>query len=430
MATNRRVLLMIGCSRASERGFLRGIARYSRFHGPWVFYRELPFYRKPPYRRQPKGERASARPQERGFDGLIAFAANRVQLEGFIPRSFPSVVLPIEEKIPGYCSIVEEAYTVGRMAAEHFLDRGFTRFAFCGFDHMYWSRVRQEGFVRRLSEAGFMVHLYDPPGPSTRAMEAEQTSMTDWLRSLPKPVGLLACNDDRAQQVVEANKTAGIRVPDEIAILGVDNDDMICELTHPPLSSIALNCEEAGYEAAAQLDRQMRGKKASIKEIYLRPTHVHTRQSTDVSAVEDTVVARAMHFIRTHAGDVLSVQDVVEAAAASRRVLERHFRRTVGAGIYKEIQQARIERACQMLVETHWPLEHIAERCGFSSVVHFGLAFKRHTGLTPLEYRRSSTMPTRAPALVRPALRAPGDVAKSKEKDAKSNSFGGRTGRK
>ncbi|MCU0916515.1 MAG: DNA-binding transcriptional regulator [Planctomycetes bacterium] len=382
---------MLGCSRASERGFLRGIARYSRFHGPWIFYREPPFYRMPPYRRWPKGAKVPVSPRQRGFDGLIAFAANRVQLESFIPRGFPAVVLPVEEKIPGYCSIVEAADTVGRTAAEHFLDRGFTRFAFCGFDHLYWSRVRQEGFVRRLAEAGFPVHLYEPPGPAVRTPETEQTSMADWLRSLPRPIALLACNDDRAQQIVEANKTAGIRIPDEIAILGVDNDDMICELTHPPLSSIALNCDEAGYEAAAQLDRQMRGQKASVPEIHLHPTHVQTRQSTEVSALDDAVVARAMHFIRTHAGEVLSVDDVVEAAAASRRVLERRFRRTVGAGIYREIQRARLERACRMLVETHWSLADIAGRCGFSGVVHFGVAFKRQMGHTPQQHRRSST---------------------------------------
>ncbi len=490
MTTGRRVLLMLGCSRASERGLLRGIVRYSRFHEPWIFYREPPFYRQPPYHRLPKHARPPASLRERGIDGIVAFAANRTQMEAFLPPDFPCVILPIEEKIPGRCSIVEESYAVGRMAAEHFLDRGFTRFAFCGFDHMYWSRVRQEGFVRRLAEAGYAVHLYERFGvgprkrgtpndaeqlrgssqgtwdvgrdePRNRRMsprpwEAEQALVAQWLRSLPKPIGLMVCNDDRAQQVLEANKAAGARVPDEIAILGVDDDEMICELTHPPLSSIVLNVEEAGYEAAAQLDRQMKGKEPSLQEVHLRPTYVHTRQSTDVLAVEDPLVAQAIRFIRIHAGEVLSVDDVVGAASTSRRLLERHFRQAVGLSIYREIQRARIERACRMLAETNWSLGEVAARCGFSSSVHFSVAFKRQMNLTPEQHRRRTARPRPEegewktenegqrmedrgqkteggrPRLV--ADRAPRSgelyVAKSKDKDAKSNSLGARCGRK
>jgi LacI family transcriptional regulator len=370
---------------------LRGIVRYCRFHSPWILYREPPFYRRPPYHEQPKSARPLIRLREQGFHGIITFAANQAQIEASIPPGFPSVVLPIEEKTPGYCSIVEKANVVGKVAAEHFLDRGFTRFAFCGYDHMFWSRVRQDGFVRRVAQAGYRVSVYEPHDPSNRlTWETEQASMADWLRALPKPVGLMVCNDDRAQQVVEAIKAAKTRVPEEIAILGVDDDDMICELTHPPLSSIALNFEEAGYEAAAQLDRQMTDGRTSRKEIHLRPTHVHTRQSTDVLAVEDSIVAKALRFIRTHAGDVLSVEDVVEAASTSRRLLERHFKDIVGVSVYREIQRAHIERACRMLAETNWSLAEIAARCGFSNTVHFSVAFKRHTHETPQQHRRRS----------------------------------------
>jgi LacI family transcriptional regulator len=403
MTDSRKVLLTLGCSRASERGMLRGIVRYCRFHSPWILYREPPFYRRPPYHGPPEGARTLTRLRERGFDGIIAFAANRAQLEAFIPPGFPSVVLPIEEKVPGYCSIVEKAHAVGRMGAEHFLDRGFTRFAFCGYDHMYWSRVRQEGFIRRIKQAGYGVCLYEPPGPSARlTWEAEQASVADWLRSLPKPIGLMVCNDDRAQQVVEANKAVNARVPDEIAILGVDDDDMICELTYPPLSSIVLNSEEVGYEAAAQLDRQMAGRKAPRREIHMRPLYVHTRQSTDVLAVEDLLVAAALRFIRTHAGRVLSVDDVVEATSTSRRLLERHFNDVVGASVYREIQRAHIERACRMLVDTNWSVAQIADLCGFSSAVHFAVAFKRQMCLTPQQYR-TRTVGTSRPLGVNPA---------------------------
>ncbi|MGE5296864.1 MAG: substrate-binding domain-containing protein [Solirubrobacterales bacterium] len=390
MADSRRVLLMLGCSRASERGMLRGVVNYCRFHSPWVLYREPPFYRKPPYHGQLRPARTRTRLRDQGFDGVITFAANEAQLRTIVPQGFPAVVLPIEEKIPGCCCIMERVSTVGRMGAEHFLDRGFARFAFCGYDHMFWSRIRQDGFVRRVVQAGFTVCVYEPPRPSNRVTwEAEQTSMAAWLRSLPKPAGLMVCNDDRAQQAVEAIKASQIRVPDEIAILGVDDDDMICELTHPPLSSIAMNFEQAGYEAAAQLDRQMAGD-AARKDIHLRPTHVHTRQSTDVLAVEDPIVAKALRFIRTHVGSVVSVDDVVEATSTSRRLLERHFKEVVGATVYREIQRTHVERACRMLAETNWSLTEIAQRCGFSNPVHFSIAFKRHMRMTPQQHRRTA----------------------------------------
>lgn len=391
MADSRRVLLMLGCSRASERGMLRGVVRYCRFHSPWILYREPPFYRKPPYHEQPKTARTWTRLREQAFDGVITFAANAAQLHALLPPGLPAVILPIEEKIPDRCCIVERTSSVGRMGAEHFLDRGFTRFAFCGYDHMFWSRIRQNGFVQRVRRAGFAVRLYEPPRPLNRlTWEAEQTAMAGWLRSLPKPVGLMVCNDDRAQQVAEAVKTSGVRVPDEVAVLGVDDDDMICELTHPPLSSIAMNFEEAGYQAAVQLDRQMAGKSAR-REIRLQPTHVHTRQSTDVLAVGDPIVARALRFIRTQAACVVSVEDVVEATSTSRRLLERHFKEVVGTTVYQEIQRTHIERACRMLAETNWPLAQIARRCGFSNPVHFSVAFKRQMRLTPQQHRRAAT---------------------------------------
>lgn len=356
-----------------------------------MLFREPPFYRRPPYHVFPTDTRTPTQLRDQHIDGIITFIANQAQLEALIPHGFPSVVLPIEEKTPGCCSIVEKAGTVGQMAAEHFLDRGFTRFAFCGYDHMFWSRIRQEGFVRRVTQAGFTVHLYEPPGPSNcLTWEAEQISMAEWLASLPKSVGLMVCNDDRAQQVVEANKIAQRRIPDEIAILGVDDDDMICELTHPPLSSIAMNFEEAGYEAAAQLDRQMTSRRPPRKEIRLRPTYVHTRQSTDVLAVEDPIVIKALRFIRSRAAEVLSVDDVVEATSTSRRLLERHFKDVVGTSVYQEIQRTHIERACRMLVETSWSLTEIAGRCGFSNPVHFSIAFKRHVHTTPQQHRRRS----------------------------------------
>jgi len=386
-----KVLLLIGSSRASERRLLKGVAAYSRLNGPWVFYREPPLYRKQSI--QNPLDRMNMLPAllKSGLDGIVAFAPNAAEVEAKIPPGFPAVILPVDEKVQGRCCIVEEPGVVGRMAAEHFLERGFKHFAFCGFDHMYWSRVRQEGFVQRLAEAGFSVDVYDFPIQASRQpWEVEHVSMTDWLTSLPTPVGLMACNDDMAQQVIEANRLAGARIPDEIAILGVDNDEVICDLNHPPLSSIAMNFEKVGFEASQQLHLQMRGKKASSLEIFSGPTCVHTRQSTYSLAVEDPVVVDALRFIRQRASTVVSVQDVVAGISTSRRLLERRFRQAIGLSIYQEIQRAHIEQASRMLVETNWHLPDIARQCGFSNAVHFGVAFKRLTRMTPEQHRRKT----------------------------------------
>jgi len=391
---------MIGSSRASERNLLKGIAAYSQLNGPWVFYREPPHYRKPASQKAPDQMQRFPALLDRSLDGIVAFAPNAAQVEAAIPPNFPSVILPVDQTIQGRCSIVEESGVVGKMAAEHFLERGFKQFAFCGFDHMYWSRVRQEGFVRYLAEAGFSVDVYNfPIQASRRPWEVEHGTMTDWLKSLPKPVGLMACNDDMAQQIIEANKLVGANIPDEIALLGVDNDEMICELNHPPLSSIEMNFEKVGFESALQLDRQMRGEKVSQQEIYSSPSHIHARQSTDILAVEDPVVAAAIRFIRDRVSEVVSVQDVVAGISTSRRLLERRFRQAIGLSIYQEIQRVHTERARRMLTDTNWHLSDIACRCGFSNQVHFCVAFKRQTNLTPEQYRRRAQKMTLPRAL-------------------------------
>ena len=389
MRQKRKVVLALGAERKSGRAILRGIARFATLHVSWLFETEPPFYGKYPYSAGvDRRERALARLGEMGADGVIAFAVNKAEAKAFIPARLPSVIIPVEETIPGRCSIMEERYAVGAMAAEHLLNRGFKQFAYCGLNQTYWSRVREEGFAHRLAQAGFAPDIYrakKPPSQTTWG--AEQHRMAAWLRALPKPVGLMAFNDERAQQVLEAGKLVDVRVPDEIAVIGVDDDDIICDLADPPLSSIAMDFENVGHEAARQLHRQMEGREPSIWEIRQRPTHIVTRQSTDILAIEDESVADALRFIRNHAADMITVQDVVNAASVSRRLLERHFQLTLGRSVHKEIQRVHVERACELLLRTEWPLRQVAEKAGFSGPVHLGVAFKRVMKLTPQGYR-------------------------------------------
>ncbi len=235
-----------------------------------------------------------------------------------------------KESYAPFPAIITESKAIGCMAAEHFLDRGFQNFAYCGLDDFAWSRGRGQHFSQRLAQAGFEVNIYRHPtseeSPSAHNDRNEQNLIAEWLRSLPKPVAVMCCNDDRALQVIEACKQVNYDVPDRVSVLGVDNDVLVCDLADPPISSIALNTEGAGYEAARLLDRLMKGEPMAGQTIGVSPTHIVTRMSTDVLAVSDQDVSTALQFIRRNPNRLIQVNDVVEATNVSRRVLEKRFK--------------------------------------------------------------------------------------------------------
>jgi LacI family transcriptional regulator len=377
MAKIRKVVLLIETSRAYGRALLRGITKYSRLHGPWVFYSE-------------PGGLAKALPKLKRWDadGIIMRDSGKGGV--VVTMGIPIIVsVHLKEHIKGTPYIDTNGVEIGRMAAEHLLERGFRHFGFCGFDKLHWSRERCKNFSKRIAEAGLKTHIYKQPKLlHQREWQNEQVLMVDWLKSLPKPVGVMACNDDRGRQLTEACKMVGLNVPEKVAIIGVDNDDLVCELSDPPLSSVALNVERGGYEAAELLDKMMSGKKAANEDIIVQPTHAVTRQSTDILAIEDSEVAAAIRFIRQHSREIIQVSDVVEAAGVSRRALQQRFKRTMGHSIYDEIKRCRIEQIATMLVETRLSISQIASAFGYPGVEKLTRYFQREKRLTPLAYRK------------------------------------------
>ena len=214
--------------------------------------------------------------------------------------------------------------------------------------------------------------------------------MARWLQSLPKPLGLMACNDDRARQVAEACKLADVSVPGQLGIIGADNDEVVCGLSDPPLSSIAVNFDRAGYEAAGTLDSLMAGRVPVPGRILARATHVVVRRSTDFVAVEDDAVAKALRFIRAAIrGQELNVGVVARNAGVSRRLLETRFRRELGYSVLDEIRRVRTDKIAQLLVETLMPVREIAEALGFADIRHFARYFRSAKGMSPLAYRKT-----------------------------------------
>jgi LacI family transcriptional regulator len=216
-----------------------------------------------------------------------------------------------------------------------------------------------------------------------------RNSILRWLRPLPKPVGMMGCNDDLAKEIVEACTMAGLRVPDDVAVIGADNDEIVCGICNPPMSSVAINFERAGYEAAQALSAMMRGSGSAPPRILVNPTHVVPRRSTDILAVEDSNLAKALQFIRDHARGGVTVAAAAKASGLSRRVLEKRFRRILNRSALEEIRRVRTDLIARMLVETTLPVAEIAESLGFNDLQHVARYFRAGKGLSPLAYRKS-----------------------------------------
>jgi len=381
----RKVILLIETSRGWSRGLLRGIAKYSRFHGPWGFYRISEFYWQPGHIRK-KDELSILRSWN--ASGVITremnFASELLTLG--IPVIGTDADIPIPENLPYITSNYEKT---GQMAAEYFLNKGFKNFAYCGFSDTTWSRERLNGFRQIIEAAGHTVQVYEKPMAKVQKLWKDESGLiANWLRSLPKPIGLMACSDDRSQHVLEASKIAGLHVPEEIAIIGTDNDELLCELSNPTLSSIAFNLEKAGYDTAKLLDQLMDGEPMAGQKIIVQPTTIVTRQSTDILAIEDAEVTAAVRYIREHAKETIQVHDVVGAISASRRSLEQRFRKILNRSILDEIKRIHIEQVAQMLIETNFSIKQISLSLGHRGTENISRYFRQFTGLSPSEFRK------------------------------------------
>lgn len=303
--------------------------------------------------------------------------------------------------------ILSDDVAVGAMAARHFLACGFRNFAYFGLSKLEWSRRREEGFRQEVerdfkqrlasgiprastsfSFASFG-HSADAPHARSRQQSHGRSASTmgAWLDSLPKPVGVFAANDLWGFELVQAARQRHLHVPDDVAVLGVDNDESICDISYPALSSIRLGAEEIGHKAVAIMGQLLRGEKVKEPIEPVAPIGIVTRQSTDVLAVDDADVAALLGLIRRHAVEGMTVKQAMGSIAMNRRTLERRFISIVGHTPLDEIRRVRIERA-KALLQTNIPVYEVAKRSGFHTPEYLATAFARTTGLSPTAYRR------------------------------------------
>lgn len=294
--------------------------------------------------------------------------------------------------------ILGDNAAVGEMAAEHMLERGFRNFGFCGNNVGMASRERFESFSNYITGAGYQVscHLH-PLDKLLTEWQDQFKALGKWLRELPKPVAILAANDQRAHGIVRCCLNMGLSIPEDVAVLGVDNEKVLCETTTPTLSSVALGHEQAGYEAAALLYKLITGKaKMESQRILVHPTEVVQRQSTNVMLIADQDVVKAIGFIRANAARIVDVNDVAKAAAVSRCTLERKFKTILNKTVSGAIKRYRVEHVCRLLAETDMSISEIATSLGYEDGQHFSRFFKLVKKTTPLAYRKKFCTPNRA----------------------------------
>lgn len=377
---------------------LKGITHYERSHQKWASFLDD----------EARAEVDRHWLREKKWSGVISRNTTPSLAKSCRELGIPLVDLNDTPPLKGIPKIRPDNDRIGRLGAEHFMERGLQHFAYCGFGNEPWSCERREGFMAALREAGHPCEVFDVeyPGEVTPLWDSQQkTALEGWLRSLPKPVGVMACVDMRAFQVMGAAETAGILVPEEMALLGANNDAIRCDLSYPPLSSVAPNAFESGYRAAELLDRMMRGEAPGPIDLRIEPLGVVTRPSSDVLAIHDPNVATALSHIREHACQGLTVAQLARHAHASRSQLERNFRRYLGRSPQAEIRRVQTARIKQLLLETDFPLKKIAALAGHRHVEYMCVAFKRITGHAPGAYRKQFQEPGRIPSIVKAPAR-------------------------
>lgn len=375
-----RIGLAVNHSYAYYRGVLRGISHYAETRPQWLFTSIVP-------EEQSLLALGRFRPA-----GVIASVHLQSLVQAF--SSWRRPVVNVSVVLPGlrFPRVGVDNARVGQLAGAHFLERGLRHFGFVGPpDHLY-SIERHAAFRRALEEAGHTAACYHSAAhrsfdPLGRRWDLDR-GVYRWLRALPKPVGVFVPDDVWGVQVSEACRQVGLRVPEDVALLGVDDDDLDCELARPRLSSVVVPTERIGYEAAALLNRLLAGEKPPEGPVLLPPTGVATRRSTEILAIEDREVVTAVRFIREHAHLPLRVADVLREVPVGRRTLERRCHTALGWSLGEEIRRAHLERARRLLARTELPMKAVAKQAGFSDFRHMAVVFRQELGMPPTAYRR------------------------------------------
>ena len=373
---------MVETSNAYARGLLDGIVAYQREHEQWSI----------DVGEQERGARPPAWFRTWRGDGIIARIESESMAAAVKKLKIPTVDVSAGRRVPNIPWVETDDAGIAKIAVTHLLERGFRTLAYCGEPFFNWSKWREQEFVELAARAGCESFVFRARSRAEKGYSwtRERRRLTSWIAMLPKPVGVMACYDFKGQHLLDVCRELDVAVPEQLAVVGVDNDARLCGLCVPPLSSVIPDTFRAGYEAAQLLDRMMSGEAVHAASILVPPLGIALRQSSDVYAIDDEDVVTALRYIREHACDGITVANVLRAVPLSRRMLEHRFKRLVRRSPHEEIVRVRMERACRLLRETELSLAEIADRAGFAHADYLSVAFKKYMGVTPRAYRRQT----------------------------------------
>ncbi|MBR4809314.1 MAG: DNA-binding transcriptional regulator [Bacteroidales bacterium] len=363
---------------------LRGILRYSLETEPWTVYKMPPSFK-----------------NETGLRGVISWAVEHEidvviaqfdPLDNVVEFGRHGIVAIAQDYVSTFNeipNITADYDGTGALAAKRFLARGFQNFAFFGYRGVCWSDGRCRGFRNEVEKAGFgdSFHLYDKQN-ITNFWSYDMHAISEWLTSLPKPIAIMACDDNQANLLIQGCNACGVKVPTEVAIVGVDNDEILCSMSVPSLSSINMDIERAGYETAIMAARMVREPGFKGYDIIIRPLNIVSRMSSNVFATKDQEILRALEYIGSHVDHKISVSDVLEQVPLSRRLLEQRFMKATGTSIYQYITSLRIERFAELLLASNDSVANIAARLEEPDAKSISRRFQALKGCTPSEFRR------------------------------------------
>lgn len=377
-----KILLLTDFSSGYSRNLLKGIVRYSKEVGNWSFQR-MPLYYRMLY-----GENGVVEWAKKWQADAIIAQLTDVNIELLNDLNIPIIVQNYRDRNKAVSNLTGDYFNTGVMAAKFFLNRGHRNFAFYGFKGAIWSRERADGYSHEIEKQGYKLAVLENDNKDKEEWSYNHTVLGNWLQSLPKPVALFACDDHFALQISETCNVYNINVPDDIAILGVDNDDLLCNISDPPLSSIVLDVENGGYNAGKLLHQLITKEITEPFNIVVNPLIIERRKSTEKYAVSDKNIRTILNYIEKNYANHLSVEELVKQVPLSRRVLEKKFKEETGESLYQYIQNYRIDQFTRLLITTDYSLFEAALQSGFENYKNVSRVFRKYKSLSPAEYRK------------------------------------------
>ena len=379
-----KVLLLSDFTSAYSRLLLKGFLNYSMEVGNWRFYR-IPLTRE-----DLKDEKAIETvieiAQRWGANAILGQLSenNAIRLREI---GIPIILQNYTNRVKGISNITGDYYSTGEIAASYFLRKGFTNFAFYGTSATIWSREREDGFRTKLAAVGQKVYTYNEEKNIRYGSTANLQALQTWLQQLPRPTVLFACDDIFALRITEVCGICGIQVPHELAVLGVDNDEILCNMSDPPLSSIVLDVKNGGYQAAKQLHAIIKDNSLPQFNIIINPIRIERRKSTEGYSVNDKLVVNVLKLIENEKNGLINIKEILNRLYVSRRVLEKHFRKEIGISTYQYIIEVRTSCFAEKLLTSDQPIMDIAFELGYEDYINLNKSFKRIYKMTPTQYR-------------------------------------------